>query len=117
MTTETATKTTTHCKRCGRILTAAKSVAQGAGPVCQAKIDAALTAAAKTQPAVQVEKATEALADNAVAHRTHNLYQVVSSNGATVYDVDLGTGGCTCKAGQYGRRCWHLTAAAALAAA
>lgn len=115
MTTETSPRTT--CKRCGRTLTAAKSVAQHAGPVCQAKIDAAITAAAHTQPVAQIEKATEALTDNAVAHRTRNLFQVVSSNGTTVYDVDLGTGGCTCKAGQYGRRCWHLTAAAALAAA
>lgn len=115
MTTETSPRTT--CKRCGRTLTAAKSVAQGAGRVCQAKIDAAVTAAAQTQPVQQIAKATEALADNAVAHRTRNLFQVVSTNGTTVYDVDLGTGGCTCKAGQYGRCCWHLTAAAALAAA
>jgi len=115
MTTETSPRTT--CKRCGRTLTAAKSVAQHAGPVCQAKIDAAITTAALTQPAAQIAKATEALADNAVAHRTRNLFQVVSTNGVDIYDVDLGTGGCNCKAGQYGRRCWHLTAAAALAAA
>lgn len=115
MTTETSPRTT--CKRCGRTLTAPKSVAQHAGPVCQAKIDAAITAATLTQPVAQIAKAVEALADNAVAHRTRNLFQVVSTNGSTVYDVDLGTGACTCTAGQYGRRCYHLVAAAALAAA
>jgi hypothetical protein len=46
-----------------------------------------------------------------------NLFQVVSSDGHRVYDVDLAAGSCTCKAGQYGRACYHIRSAAVLAAA
>lgn len=99
------------CKRCHRPLTSEKSISQGRGRVCQAKYEAAVAAAANAQPADRIAKATEAIEDGAVAHRTRNLFQVVSSNGTDVYDVDLGTGGCTCRASQFGLSCWHVAAA------
>lgn len=117
MTTKTAAPATTaHCHRCGRVLRSAKSIADGYGRTCKAKIAEAAKAAALSQPVERVAKATEALETGAVAHRTRNLFQVVSSDGSKTYDVDLAAGSCTCKAGQYGRACYHLASAALLAA-
>jgi hypothetical protein len=115
MTTKTAPATTAHCHRCGRVLRAAKSIADGYGRTCARKVAEAAKAAALTD--TQAVKVADALEAGAVSHRVRNLFQVVSSDGATVYDVDLAAGSCTCKAGQYGRVCYHLKSAAVLAAA
>lgn len=114
MTTKTAPANTTRCTRCGRLLTAATSVAARMGRTCKAKVAAAAKAAAMTE--VQAAKVAEAIELGAVAHRVRNLFQVVGSRG-DLYDVDLAAGSCTCPAGQHGRACYHIRSAAVLAAA
>lgn len=111
MTTPAATQTTTHCARCGRLLSDPKAVARRMGRTCARKVAEATKAAAQTEPAERVDAATEAIEDGAVIHQTRDLWLVVSSKGDAVYTADLGTDGCTCEAGQHGRRCWHLLAA------
>lgn len=106
----TATQTT-HCHRCGRIIRSAKSVAAGLGPVCAAKIAEAALVAARTDPAAQVDKAVELIEDGAIVQITPAVYWAVSTDGTVNYEVSPLTGGCTCKASQYGQRCFHLLAA------
>lgn len=120
MTTRTSTATAhITCKRCGRPLTSPRTIREaltngGYGRGCAKVIEANVKAAATTE--AQAAKVVDAIEAGAVEHRVRNLFQVVSSDGTTVYDVDLAAGSCTCKAGQYGRRCYHISAAAALAA-
>jgi hypothetical protein len=45
------------------------------------------------------------------------VYAAASSDGSTVYVTDVKAAGCTCKAGQNGRDCYHLAAALVLDAA
>lgn len=117
MTTKTAATTsqTATCREqgCGRTLRAAKSVAQGRGPVCQAKYEARIAQAAKTEPADRVAKAVELVEDGGVV-RDGFLWLATSSDGNTRYEVNPGAGDhgtCTCTAGQYGRKCYHIVAA------
>lgn len=100
---------TATCKGCGRTLRAAKSRLQGRGPVCQKRYEAAVQTESVGYTAAQVEKATEALEDDAVI-RVGHLYLAVSSDGSTRYEV-AATGECSCTAAMYGRRCWHTLAA------
>lgn len=112
MTTKTAAPTAS-CKSCHRPLRAAQSVALGRGPVCQAKYEARIAAAAKTEPADRVAKAVELVEDGGVV-RDGFLWLATSSDGHTRYEVNPGAGDhgtCTCTAGQYGRRCYHVVAA------
>ncbi|HET9889700.1 MAG TPA: DUF6011 domain-containing protein [Mycobacterium sp.] len=115
MTTKTAAPATTHCRRCHRRLSDATAVARGYGRTCWAKVQEAARAAAEGEPTSRMEAAVEAIEDGAVVHQTLDLWLVVSSKGDEVYTADLGTGGCTCKAGEHGRRCWHVLAAELLA--
>lgn len=111
----TATQTTT-CRRCGRTLTSTRSIREanrngGYGRGCAHTIEAA--AHTSTAPAAQIDEALELIEDGALQHWTHTLYLAVSSDGRVLYEVcpDAGThGSCTCKAGQYGRYCYHLLA-------
>jgi len=107
----TASQTTTHCHRCGRLLRSTKSVAAGLGPVCAAKIAEAAIIAARTDPTTQVDKAVELIEDGAIVPVTPTVYLAVSTDGSVNYEVNALAGSCSCKAGQYGRRCFHLLAA------
>lgn len=110
-----ATTGTTHCHRCGRRLTAIASVARGYGRGCAAKI----AAAAKTVDAKpeQVAKAAELVADGGILRAAGALFLAVASDGVTRYEVDSVSHTCSCRAGQHGRRCYHVVAADLLAAA
>lgn len=117
MSTETRTAPAT-CTRCGRVLTDPRSIARGAGPVCFRKIkdQALLVLAAHSHEAVR--KALELIADGGIvpAGRMHGarLYLAVSSDGSTRYETTALA--CACKAGSFGRPCYHRTAVALLAA-
>lgn len=56
------------------------------------------------------EKAAQAVADGAVIPLAGALYSVVSSDGSRVYVTNAVTKTCTCPAGRYGRRCYHVGA-------
>lgn len=108
---------TTHCARCGRTLTATTSVAAGYGPTCARKIRAAAKVVDLTAyKAAQVTKAVELLEQAGVIRDGH-AFRTVSSDGSAAYQTSPTAGTCTCKAGQYGILCYHLAAAALLAAA
>jgi hypothetical protein len=101
---------TTKCHRCGRVLTDAKSVAAGYGRTCRARIAAAANAAALTEQPVQVAKAVELVEDHGIVRVTGALFHAVASNGTVLYEVTPVIGRCSCRAGQYGLRCYHLIA-------
>ena len=107
MTTTVAPATT--CRSCGRKLRAATSIAQGRGRACQAKFAAKVAAAAQTETPARLAKAVELIEDGGL-QRIGHLFLAVSSDGHTRYEV-AATGECSCTAAQYGRRCYHSTAA------
>lgn len=119
------TSQTSTCRRCGRTLTSARSIREagqngGYGRGCATKITDATLAVAATETTSQIQQATELIEDGAIVHWTHHLYLSVSTDGGVYYETmpAAGThGACTCKAGQYGRRCYHLVAADILIAA
>jgi hypothetical protein len=113
MTATVTPKPSRICTRCGRRLTAAKSVALGRGPRCEARVQAE----AKTTPAKpeQLAKALELLADGGVETlRAGRVWLVVASNGVDRYRT--APMACTCPAGVRGRTCYHQLAARLLAA-
>lgn len=113
------TPTPAKCLRCGRKLTAARSISNGYGRTCRARIIASAGKAverAEYKP-VQVAKAVEVIELGGIVRTTPALYLAVSSDGATRYEVDQVARSCTCKAGARGVRCYHLAAAEILAAA
>lgn len=105
-----------HCLRsgCGRRLTAAASKRRGYGPVCWRRIcDAAGQAPvpAKAKPE-QLAKARALIADGGIRPLSRDgVFAATSSDGTAVYVTDVTYETCTCKAGQRGRYCYHLTAA------
>lgn len=107
MTTTAAPATT--CRSCGRKLRAVKSIAQGRGRACQAKFVARIAAAAKVEQPARLAKAVELIEDGGLV-RVGHLFLAVSSDGQTRYEV-AATGECSCTAAQYGRKCYHSTAA------
>jgi hypothetical protein len=114
-----ATSPTTHCHRCGRQLTDPKRIAAGYGRTCAAKIAEAAQAAALTETAAQMAKATELVTDGGIVRITRTVYLATSSDGSVRYEVNPAAGihgTCTCRAGQYGRRCYHILAAELLTA-
>lgn len=104
----TSTGHHSHCKTCGRRITAARSLANGRGPVCQARYEALTAVVAAEQP-TQIAKAAELIDDRGLIQVAGSLWQAASSDGTTRYQVDAATGRCTCPAGRHGRRCYHLT--------
>lgn len=114
----------TKCKGCGRKLKAKASVAQGRGPRCQAKHVARLAQlindAIGALPEVgftadQRDKAADLLADGGIvpaAESAPGLYLAVSTNGENNYATRADA--CNCKAGRYGRACYHRAAALVL---
>lgn len=107
---------TGKCLRCGRLLRSAKSVANGYGPTCGAKIAKAALATdlAEFKPE-QVESARVLLADGGVVRLRRSVFLVSSSKGDAVYRTAVQ--GCTCKAGLRGVRCFHRAAVRILLAA
>ena len=113
--TQTAATTTGHqptCLRCGRRLSDPKAVARGYGRTCARKIATAAKvvdlAAYKTE---QVTKATELIATGALVPTGPHTFLSVAPDGITRYETDAYHQTCSCKAGQFGRRCYHLAAA------
>lgn len=105
---ETQVNTTSHCRRCGRSLRSAKSVATGYGPTCARKIAAA--AAASTDQPAQVAKATQLIEDGGLERTSPTTWLAVSSDGSTRYEINTVTASCSCPAAQHGRRCYHAVA-------
>jgi Family of unknown function (DUF6011) len=105
-----------RCLRCGRILTAAASIAANYGPICRARIRAAaLTAALAEFTAAQVAKARELLADGGLVPSTRaGVYRSVDSDGVTVYLTHWAA--CSCAAGRHERPCYHRAAVRILGA-
>lgn len=114
----TSTTTSPKCKRCGRGLRSAQSIAQGRGRHCQRlhRQEQAAKLVLANYSAAQVESVKQVLADGGVARLDRHRFEVVSSDGTRCYEVDTTRAACNCKAGENGRRCFHL-AAAQLAAA
>ncbi|MFC6090706.1 DUF6011 domain-containing protein [Saccharothrix lopnurensis] len=116
------TKATVKCTRCGRALRSAKSVADGYGRTCKARIAAARKAKAVegVKPAA-VAKAEELIELGAIVPlRGRRVFGVVASNGTDRYLT--APQACTCPAGLKSltsdyRLCYHRVAAAILAAA
>lgn len=109
--------TTITCRKCGRDITSARSIREagrngGYGRGCAAKIEAEVVAA--DQPVEVSEKALELIEDGGIDHIAGSLFLAVSTDGRVRYEVCPVTGRCTCKAGQYGHRCYHLAAAEAV---
>jgi Family of unknown function (DUF6011) len=104
---------------CGRKLTAPASIAAGYGPVCRRRIREA--AADIEVPDVKPEQHAKAVelieAGGLVPSIRPGVFFAVSSDGSTTYITDTGAGTCTCKAGERGRRCYHLIAAGLVDAA
>ena len=117
--TTTATSTT-KCLRCGRTLSAAKSVADGMGRGCKARVKAAadvinLTAFRDAKAAH--DKAIELIEQGGLTRtRIPGQYLATSSTGTDHYLVDTIERSCTCKGHQRVGRCYHLVAADLLTA-
>jgi hypothetical protein len=94
------------------MLRSSKSVAAGRGPVCRARVR---KAAADLQAALKPEqhaKMLELIEDGGIQRTSRpGVYAATSSDGSTVYVTDATAGTCTCKAGEAGRRCYHVAAA------
>lgn len=104
------------CGRCARTLRSAKSIAAGYGPTCLRAIRAAaaLEAARLNYSPAQLDKAQEIIADNGIIIAAPGESEAVASDGSTVYLTTERT--CTCKAGEYGRKCYHQLAMQAVTA-
>lgn len=109
---------TSKCLRCGRKLTSARSIANGYGPTCAARITRATKVVGLAEyKAAQTAKAIELIEMGGIVRTSPAHYVAVSSDGTTSYQVDHAAHACTCKAGERGVRCYHLAAAAILTAA
>ena len=111
--------TIAHCLRCGRKLTAKRSIGNGYGYTCRRRVrEAVATIELPDIKADQRDRAVELIeAGGIVPSSRPGVFFAVSSDGSTTYVADLGEETCTCKAGQNGRACYHLAAARLVAAA
>jgi hypothetical protein len=102
-----------NCQDCGRRIWAPASVAVRRGSGCRAKVrKAAKTVDAKPE---QIAKAAELIDDGGIVPTSRpGVYAATSSDGTTIYVVNLPDQTCTCPAGQHGRYCYHLAAATIL---
>lgn len=114
MTTTTVEPATTEipapsgiCTRCHRALTDPKSIERGRGPVCERKYQAAIKKATQLTSASIVGQALALVANGAVVKNGSDSFYTVTTEGGT-YRTDRTL--CTCRAGQNGRVCKHLTA-------
>lgn len=109
MTTETDPRTTTHCHRCGRLLSDPKAVAAGYGRTCLRRIAENAKAAALTESPAQVAKAVELIEDEALVPVRRGVYQTVSTDGTEVYLTSATNCSCPARKG-----CYHSLAVAIL---
>lgn len=85
---------TVECRKCGRTLRSAASVAAGIGPRC-----AAVEAATEGLNARQIDKMAQLILDQAiVATGRKGVYHVVNEAGEVVHIVHV-NGNCTCEWG------------------
>ncbi len=105
---------THRCHRCSRVLSDPKSVSRGYGATCWRRVAEALTLIGETFSAAQIVAATELISDGGVVVGPHGTCIAVSSRGDETYVVNPVAGTCTCKAGRYGRLCYHVCASLAL---
>lgn len=99
MNTPAAPVTETRCHRCRRPIRAAKSVADGYGPGCAAKIRrAAREDALAGLTEKQRAKALEIVADGGVVEAREGVFRVVSGDGSQAY-LTLADGHCNCRWG------------------
>lgn len=108
------TTKTSQCKRCGRTLTDPKSVAAGIGPRCAKRIADAAVIVMAQHSETSVAKAVELIGDAGIVHVGRGLFVTVSSDGITRYETTAAS--CACKAGTFGRTCYHQVAAKLIAA-
>lgn len=112
----TTTQTTAKCIRCGRTLRSEKSIADGMGRTCKAKVrhiaDVIDLTAFRDARGVRA-KAAELIEQGGIvpASRT-GLYLAVSSDGTNTYLVDTVEGSCSCKGFVHAGHCFHGVAAA-----
>jgi hypothetical protein len=108
----------THCLRCGRTLTSAKSIATGYGPTCTRKVrESARAQVIATYKPAQVAKAEELIEQGGIIPlRARRIFTIISSDGTHTYKTAAQA--CTCPAGIKGRFvCYHRIAAQIIAAA
>jgi hypothetical protein len=112
-TTETAERV--ECRKCGRTLRSAASVAAGIGPRC-----AAIEAATEGLNAKQIDKMAQLIIDKAiVATSRKGVYHVVNEAGEVIHRVSV-NGNCACEWGVRRnsadtKTCYHAGAARLLA--
>ncbi|MEV6833499.1 DUF6011 domain-containing protein [Streptomyces sp. NPDC051133] len=106
--------THTHCLRCGRPLTSAKSQAAGYGPTCARHIRRAQVELTDYK-AHQVASAIDLIEDGAIVLIRDQVFAAVSTDGTETHLVHPAA--CNCKAGLRGTRCYHQLAARMLLAA
>jgi hypothetical protein len=113
---------TAKCQTCGRIRrfssAAALASAPASGRICRTKIRRTVAIVADAMKPEQHAKMTELIEDGGIVPVSRpGVYAATSSDGSTVYVVNVNESTCTCKAGQNGRDCYHLAAALVLDAA
>lgn len=79
---------------------------RGFGPKCARKVKAARFTIAESYSATQLAKADDAISRGLVTRKGADLFAVVSGNNVYLTTVSR----CDCKAGEFGRACWHLAA-------
>jgi len=112
---ETTTSNPAHCLRCGRTLTATRSIRNGMGRTCRRRVLAALDTVTAGYKPFQITKARDLIAEQSIIPTGRPaLYLAVSSDGQNTYLVDTLEHSCTCPARI---PCYHLAAGDILAAA
>ena len=116
--TAATTTTTAKCIRCGRTLRSTKSVADGMGRTCKAKVRHAaevVDLSAFRDAKAAKSKAVELIEQSGIVPASRpGLFLAVSSDGVNTYLVDIVEGSCTCKGYVHAGRCYHQTAATLL---
>lgn len=104
----------THCIRCGRKLTCAKSISTGYGPKCATKVRRSAVDTSDYKPH-QIASARELIEDGAIVLIRGHVFAAVSTDGTETHLVHPAA--CNCKAGLKGTHCYHQLAARMLLAA
>ena len=116
------TEHTAKCQSCGRVRrfrsAAAALAAPASGRVCIAKVRKTVAIVAEAMKPEQHAKMADLIEDGGIVPVSRpGVYAATSSDGTTVYVVNVNDGSCTCLAAQHGRDCYHLAAALVLSAA
>lgn len=99
MTSITAPAVEARCLRCRRVLKSAKSIADGVGRGCAAKIrQAAREHALEGLTEKQAAEAVEIVADGGVIEAREGVFRVVSGDGTQSY-ITTPDGHCNCRWG------------------